>query len=479
MKLTYRNKLFFGIIALVWAIFGGIFYYHYTSEIKYKKQMLRNELLMIDQRIMSVYEDGEDYIEFIRLLELCYKNSTFDAIQISIYNDRDSLVASVRQPIPHDLDRLEDLQPEDKATRLVKYQTDNKTKLFYFSSNKSSDGKITVKTGMPYNFSINRAISTEVHWWILALVSIIAAVIVFLSTKVFSRNIFLLRKFAIQASRREPIDDITNFPNDELGEIAQEILNIYKSLIKAIDDIDKEHQNAIRAIEEKEAFKRRVTNNINHEIKTPLSIISGYVETMLNTPDMDQDTRNKFMKRTLENVDRLKSLLSDISTIAKLEESSAHIAISEVNLYDIVVRIGEDLRFTNFANNMTFNYDIPPTCNVLGDRELLNSVLLNLMRNSILHSNGTKMTLSLIEETDDSYVFSFADDGAGVKQEQLEHLFERFYRTDSGRSRKKGGVGLGLSIVKSAIEILGGQISVTNRQTGGLEFLFSLHKASD
>lgn len=440
--------------------------------------MLRNELLMIDQRIMNVYEDGDDYIEFIRLLEQCYKNSTFDAIQISIYNDRDSLLVSARQPIPPDLDMLEDLQPEDKATRLVKYQTDAKNKLFYFSSNKSSDGKITVKTGMPYNFSINRAISTDVHWWLLALISLMAAVIVYFSTRLFSRNIFLLRKFAVQASRREPIDDITNFPNDELGEIAQEIMNIYKSLIKAIEEIDKEHQHVIQAIEEKEAFKRRVTNNINHEIKTPLSIISGYVETILNTPNMDEATRNKFMKRTLENVDRLKSLLSDISTIAKLEECSASIAVSEVNIYDIVLRIGEDLKFTNFAPNMKFSYNIPPGCNVRGDKELLNSVLLNLMRNSILHSNGTEMTFRLIDETENSYVFSYADNGIGVNPEQLEHLFERFYRTDSGRSRKKGGVGLGLSIVKSAIETLGGQISVSNRKTGGLEFIFSLNKAS-
>lgn len=440
--------------------------------------MLRNELKMIDQHIMSVYDEGHDLKEFVEMLAICYQNSTFDAMQISVYGEGDSLIASVRQPIPQELDSLEDLQPEDKTTRLVKYNADGSTNLFYFSSGKSRDGKITVKTGMPYSFSINSAISTDIHWWLLAVITIVASVVVYFSTHLLSRNIYLLRRFAYQASHRQPIDKVPNFPNDELGEIAKEIFDIYTSLIQAIDKINLEHQRVVHALEEKEAFQRRMTSNINHEIKTPLGVIRGYIETILCAPDMDEATKNKFLNRVIENVDRLNSLISDISVIAQLEEMSSCIDISDVDFYDVVLKIDDDVKFTSvgISNNMTFSYDIPSDCHVRGDRELLTSVLLNLIRNSILHSNGTEMSLRLIEETPDFYLFAYADNGTGVEQEQLEHLFERFYRADVGRARKNGGAGLGLSIVNSAIKALGGSISVRNKEEGGLEFTFSLPK---
>lgn len=478
MKLTYRNKLFFWVIILVWTIFGSLFYFQYKTEINYKKQMLRNELKMIDQHIMSVYDEGLDLKEFVQMLEICYQNSTFDAMQISVYGEGDSLIASVRQPIPQELDSLEDLQPEDKTTRLVKYNADGNTNLFYFSSGKSCDGKITVKTGMPYSFSIKSAISTDIHWWLLAVITLIASVVVYFSTHLLSRNIYLLRRFAYQASHRQPIEKVPNFPNDELGEIAKEIFDIYTSLIKAIDENNLEHQRVVHALEEKEAFQRRMTNNINHEIKTPLGVIRGYIETIQCAPDMDEATKDKFIKRIIENVDRLNSLVSDISVIAQLDEMSYNAVISDVDFYDVVSKINDDVKFASagISNNMTFSFDIPLNCHVRGDRELLISVLLNLIRNSILHSNGTEMTLRLIEETSDSYVFAYADNGIGVEQEQLEHLFERFYRADAGRARKNGGVGLGLSIVNSAIKTLGGIISVQNKDEGGLEFTFSLPK---
>lgn len=479
MKLTYRNKLFFWVIILVWAIFGSLFYFQYTTEVNYKKQMLRNELKMIDQHIMSVYEDGRDVKEFVQMLGICYQNSTFDAIQISIYGEGDSLLASVRQPIPQDLDRLEDLQPEDKTTRLVKYNADGNTDLFYFSSGKSRDGKITVKTGIPYSFSINSAIRTDIHWWLLVLITAVASAVVYFSTHLLSRNIYLLRQFAHQASHKQPIDNVPNFPNDELGEIAREIFSIYTSLIQSIDETNAEHQKVIHALEEKEAFQHRMTNNISHEIKTPLGIIRGYTETILDAPDMDEKTRDKFMKRIIVNVDRLNSLVSDISVIAQLEEKPDCIAISNVNLYDIISKIADDLKFAGIAPNMTFFYDIPKDCKIQGNLELLTSVMQNLIRNSILHSNGTEMTLRLIEETPKTYVFAYADNGVGVEQGHLELLFERFYRADAGRTRKNGGVGLGLSIVNSAIKTIGGTIHARNKEEGGLEFTFSLLKATN
>ncbi|MDE5649626.1 MAG: HAMP domain-containing histidine kinase, partial [Duncaniella sp.] len=113
---------------------------------------------------------------------------------------------------------------------------------------------------------------------------------------------------------------------------------------------------------------------------------------------------------------------------------------------------------------------------VTGNYTLISGMICGLIRNSAMHSGGTKIGLRLISESDRFYVFSFYDNGTGVGEDHLPHLFERFYRVDTGRSRKAGGTGLGLPIVKSTVQSLGGTISVHNRSTGGLEFIFTLPK---
>ena len=128
---------------------------------------------------------------------------------------------------------------------------------------------------------------------------------------------------------------------------------------------------------------------------------------------------------------------------------------------------------------MSFEFDIPVDCEVSGNYNLLNGMICGLIRNSALHSGGTEIGLKLLSENERFYVFSFYDNGNGVGEEHIPHLFERFYRVDTGRSRKVGGTGLGLPIVKSTIVSLGGTVSVRNRSNGGLEFIFTLPKWSD
>jgi signal transduction histidine kinase len=115
-------------------------------------------------------------------------------------------------------------------------------------------------------------------------------------------------------------------------------------------------------------------------------------------------------------------------------------------------------------------------CIIKGNYTLLSGMLLNMIRNSAVYSRGTAIKLFLINENQNYYTFSFSDNGVGVPQEHIPHLFERFYRVDAGRSRKSGGTGLGLAIVKNTVTTLGGSISVRNGAEGGLEFVYSLPK---
>ena len=125
---------------------------------------------------------------------------------------------------------------------------------------------------------------------------------------------------------------------------------------------------------------------------------------------------------------------------------------------------------------MKFHYNLPLECMIKGNATLLSGMISNLIKNAALHSHGTEMGLDLVVESERYYTFRFYDNGTGVDPQHLPHLFERFYRIDAGRSRKAGGTGLGLPIVKNTIEALGGSISVHNGPQGGLEFLFTLEK---
>ena len=205
-------------------------------------------------------------------------------------------------------------------------------------------------------------------------------------------------------------------------------------------------------------------------------MIRGYLDTVLSSPEMDDRTRTQLLLRAQSNVTRLCSLLSDVSTMTRLEEGGGNIPTVEVDFHDMLFGVENDVNASGMLGDMTFSFDVPVDCYVKGNVNLLTGMITNLIRNAVQYSHGTEVGLNYIVESDKYYTFSFYDNGVGVPDEHLIHLFERFYRVDAGRSRKVGGTGLGLPIVKNTVEALGGTISVRNRPTGGLEFLFTLEK---
>ena len=130
-------------------------------------------------------------------------------------------------------------------------------------------------------------------------------------------------------------------------------------------------------------------------------------------------------------------------------------------------------------NNITFSYDVPDDCIVAGNYNLLYGMMMNLIRNADFHSRGETCSVRLLAQNSKEYTFSFADDGVGVDEQHLPHLFDRFYRIDKGRSRKVGGTGLGLPIVKNTVTVFGGTIFARNRKPHGLEFVFTLLKVNN
>mgnify|MGYP004442723273 CR=1 FL=1 len=474
-RLGYRGRLFLSVLILVWVIIGILLGYQYYNEVSFRQELVRSELSMIDSRVIYAYERNVDIPGFVKFLGPYYANTLYSDVRVSVYNDKDSLIAVKGEPLPLEHKSLNTSTTSEQGAVVGDI---DESEIFYFTACKSNDGKVQVRTAMPYTISLRYAMFVDENLgWIFLVITLLATITVYFSTRYISRNIMLLRNFVRDLSHGKGNVEISKIPHDEIGEIAREIINLYEGRIRAMEQSDREHRIAIDAIEENANMRRQMTSNINHELKTPIGVIRGYLETIADNPDMDDDTRNHFLVRARDNVERLCSLLNDVSTMTRLEEGTEKVPIASVNMYELLESVSADATASHTCGDMTFNFWLPKDCNVLGHHNLLSGLILNLIRNAVFHSHGTAMEFRVVAESEKHYIFAFLDNGTGVGEEHLEHLFERFYRIDSGRSRKVGGTGLGLPIVKSTIEALGGSISVFNRATGGLAFLFSLKKS--
>jgi signal transduction histidine kinase len=222
-----------------------------------------------------------------------------------------------------------------------------------------------------------------------------------------------------------------------------------------------------------------LTNNINHELKTPVAAIQGYLETIITNPDMTDQERQSFIEKCYTHSQRLTQLLTDVSTITRMEDGSNRIECQNVDLRTIIDEIRDDIALLPDVKRMRVNIDLPEPMMVRGNTSLLMSIFKNLTDNAIAYSGGRDIYIKAQEGDNNTYKITVADNGIGIDEEHLGHIFERFYRIDAGRSRKLGGTGLGLSIVKNAVLLHGGNIEVSNRKVGGLEFRFTLPKADN
>ena len=485
-RLGYRWRLFLSAVAVVWLVMSALIGYQYYTEVNFRKQLIRDEMSMIDSRIIYAYERKLDLSEFLNFVKQYYANTTYSSIQISIYNAKDSLIASVGEPLP--VNEMDDSGGNTAVGNILEEGGDggadgsmvrgaNGQKMFYYTAVKSLDGQISVRTAIPYNISVRNAVTVDSTLvWLFLLFSGMATVIVYLVTRKLGKNLEVLRNFSHNLETGIVEVDASKLPHDELGDIARSIINMYQARLEANDRSERERRIAIDAIEERNAMRRQMTNNINHELKTPLGVIRGYLDTIDENPNMDADTRNHFLTRARDNVERLCSLLNDVSTMTRLEDGIQNVQMAVVNMYELLEAVSSDVEASQICGDMKFHFSLPKDCVVLGNHNLLSGMILNLIRNAVFHSHGTEIHFRIISESAKYCLFAFFDNGSGVNDDHLAHLFERFYRVDSGRSRKVGGTGLGLPIVKETIVSLGGSISVHNLPSYGLSFLFTLKK---
>lgn len=276
-----------------------------------------------------------------------------------------------------------------------------------------------------------------------------------------------------------------NIPNtNRKRKVLRESATIDKNgkifLIECILFLDNSYEISINDIsrqEEESRMKRQLTQNVAHELKTPVSSIQGYLETIISNPELTNDKRQFFLERCYSQSTRLTGLLRDISVLNRLDEASELFDLAEINISRLISEIQKECSKEMEEKQITSEIILPGDPTIHGNYSLLYSIFRNLYDNAIAYAGeGCKITINCYKEDPKFYYFSFADNGTGIPEEHINRIFERFYRVDKGRSRKVGGTGLGLSIVKNGVNFHKGQISAKSSPGKGVTFFFTLKK---
>jgi len=243
---------------------------------------------------------------------------------------------------------------------------------------------------------------------------------------------------------------------------------------------EEQRRSEINILKDQENYRREFLGNISHELKTPLFTIQGYILTLVEGGAMkDKKVREKYLKRAAKGVDRIISIVKDLDLITQFESGIKTVDRSDFNIYDLVDNVFDLLEFESEKNNILLELENNnnSVINVNADQERILQVLTNLIVNSIKYGSNNGYTKVIVEDYNtEKVIIRVIDNGEGIEQEHLPRLFERFYRIDKNRSRKKGGSGLGLSIVKHIIEAHQEQIFVESKIGVGTEFSFTLQK---
>ena len=581
--LSFSRKLFLSVISLFLVFAICFIVYQYQREREYKIELLNTKLQDYNSRL---YEQLEEQPLDSEIISGYINKHILEDLRVTLIDAEGNVVydsyPNHNNQIENHLNRLEVQKAIKHGNGYDVRRTSETTGVPYFYSATRYKDYI-VRSALPYNVSLINNLQADPHYlWFTIIVTLLLMIIFYKFTNKLGTSISQLREFAMRADRNEPIEMAMQsaFPNNELGEISQHIIQIYKRLhetkealyiereklithlqisheglgvftkdkkeilvnnlftqysnlisdsnletteeVFAINElkeiihfINKNQQersrgkgekrmsvtinkngrtfiveciifqdasfeisiNDVTQEEEQVRLKRQLTQNIAHELKTPVSSIQGYLETIVSNENIPREKINVFLERCYAQSNRLSRLLRDISVLTRMDEAASMIDMERVDISVLVGNIINEVSLELDEKHITVINSLKKSIQVKGNYSLLYSIFRNLMDNAIAYAGSNiQININCFREDENFYYFSFADTGIGVSPEHLNRLFERFYRVDKGRSRKLGGTGLGLAIVKNAVIIHGGNISAKNNQGGGLEFVFTLAK---
>ena len=492
-KSFQRNLLLsIGGIFLLFAVCFSV--YQYQREKDYKIDILHSRLQMYNYEMAQTL--GEDSLMNDRLFRDYVKRHSMEGLRVSIIDLQGRVVLDSHDAdasgLGNHLQRKEIQQAlHDGNGYDIKRLSQSTHETYFYSATRLGD--VVVRTAVPYSAELTRSLQADNTYIYFAIaLTLLLGVVLFLSTRRISRHIGHLREFAVKAERLQvgessakrlstngaqessEMEDeafdhelVRRLPDDELGDISHTIIMLYWKLRHSEED--------------KVRIKRQLTQNAAHELKTPAASIHGYLESILDHPDMPEEKRNHFLQRCFAQSERMNKLLFDMSALTKLDEmdgSKAKMEYRQVNVVQVIQSVLDDTSLQLQDRGIIPRLQVPQRVEVLGDQSLIYSIFRNLIDNAIVYANrASRLDITCRELEVDGrhfYEFSVSDNGPGVEPQHLEHLFERFYRIDKGRSRKLGGTGLGLAIVKNAVAAHGGTATALPTPGGGLTIRITL-----
>jgi len=470
--MSYHKRLFLLLLLFSWAMILCFAVFLYYREKQSKSEVLNAQLQSYNRHVLHTAESQD--LDSTLVLPL---HQPFDDLRVTVINlEGDVLYDNRLQSgmLDNHGNRPEVVQALKHGSGFnIERKSASNGQLYFYSATKGN--WLIVRTAIPYSVTLQELLQADwAFFWGVFLFSIVMSVIAYFATRRLGQTIERLNRFAAKMERGESCDNEAPFPNDELGAIANHIVQLYGRWQQTIEDRDREHAAAMREEEEKVRIKRQLTNNINHELKTPVASMQVCLETLLSDIKLSEEQRQELIVRCAANNDRLRRLLSDVSLITRMEDGSQLIEKEAVVVNEVLDDMVDEMAPILDEKQLVVHVEMEEPVVVWGNLSLLYSIFRNLMDNAIAYSGGKNVYIRLLEQTGQYYRIGFEDDGCGVDDSQLSRLFERFYRVDKGRSRQKGGTGLGLSIVKHAVLFHGGTITVSNRPQGGLRFDITL-----
>ncbi|MFO8146910.1 MAG: sensor histidine kinase [Bacteroidota bacterium] len=254
------------------------------------------------------------------------------------------------------------------------------------------------------------------------------------------------------------------------------------TLTREVEKFAEDKKLEIETLKIRETYRKEFMGNVSHELKTPLFTVQGYILTLLDGAMKDKAVRKKYLQRAGKGVERLIYIVKDLDMITKLETGDLHLHLENFNIVEMVQNAFDLLEMKAAKKNITLTFDIPykEPIWVYADKERIQQVLSNLIVNSIKYGKkGGTTEISIENLIKNKVIVRVTDNGEGIEKANIPRLFERFYRVDKSGSRKEGGSGLGLSIVKHIIEAHNEKIYVESVFGVGSEFSFTLEKSKN
>lgn len=415
------------LLSFSWTIILLSIGFQYMREKQYKSDFLSAQLQQYNRHLLETVEEGLPYETYIASHE-----KPFDDLRVSVITLSGAVVYDNMIP----LDSLDNHIGRPEIASALKHgsgyhigrQSASDGREYFYSATRGQ--RVIVRTAIPYSATLRELLQADwTFLFVMIAISLAMSIAAYFSTRKLGKDIERVKQFESE--------------------------------------------------QEKNRIKRQLSNNINHELKTPVASMQVCLETLLSGIALSEEKRQELIARCYAHNERLRQLLNDISLITRLEDGSQLISTEDVCINNILMEILEEQSVLPPEERLELQINFNEEVTLAGNNSLIDSIFSNLTKNAIAYSGGRNIYISLLENTEKLCRIRFEDDGQGVDPKHLNRLFERFYRIDKGRSRKLGGTGLGLSIVKHAVLFHGGTITASNSPEGGLRFDFTLMKRQD